>query len=78
MLTVAFVICAVGLITSFGSFVFAALNMGRSVSSDSYSFEDAFRRHVGAMVGVALGGLCLALGVLIALATIGNSLLTTP
>lgn len=91
MLIVALVLAVVGILTVFGSFVFVALNMSRSFSANTHNrnriiqpgevarsdMEDAFSRHIKAMVGLALGGLCLAVSGLIALAFVVISLLAS-
>ena len=47
-----------GVIVALGSFAFAAFNMARSQDSD---FEDGFRKHIGAMVGMACGSAIMVL-----------------
>ena len=66
MLIIALVLSVVGVTIMFGSFVFAAVNMGRSFSTFDNSFDASFQNHIKAIVGLALGGLCAALGGIIA------------
>ncbi len=50
-----------GVIVMLGSFIFAAFNMARSQDSD-FAFQDGFKKHIGAMVGMACGGAIMVLG----------------
>lgn len=61
-----------GLVIAAGSFIFAAVNMGKQVrdvfagDSDPFSgFAGMFTRHIGAMIGMVVGGLIAAIGVVL-------------
>lgn len=62
----------VGLVIAVGSFVFAAVNMGKQVrdvfagDADPFSgFGGMFTRHIGAMIGMVFGGLIAVVGAII-------------
>lgn len=68
-----------GVVVVGGSFAFAAVNMGKAASSmfgennssDLFSgFGGMFKRHIGAMVGMMLGGLISTIGVVIGIVQI--------
>lgn len=62
----------VGGLIAVGSFIFAAVNMGRQVkntfSGDAdkvfSGFGGMFSRHIGAMIGMALGGATFVVGLI--------------
>jgi uncharacterized protein (DUF2062 family) len=56
MVLAATVIFIVGISFVLGSFIYAALNMGRAFSDSHFSFDSMFQSHVGAMIGMAVGG----------------------
>jgi hypothetical protein len=67
MLNLGLLLVAVGLVTIFGAFSYAASNMSRTVNPTSWKSGDSngvFENHSKAMKGMALGGLLTALGVL--------------
>ena len=65
MLDVALAICAVGILTSFGSFLHMALNMGRSFSDRPRDFDNTFKSHIRGVLGMAVGSVILAVGILV-------------
>lgn len=65
----AIVLVVSGLVIGFGAFVFAAVNMLRGFTAEG-SFSGFFRKHIGAMIAMALGMVIFVLGVVIAVAEI--------
>ena len=67
--TTALVLVIVGLVVSFGAFMFAGRNMIRGVTGAGSDPEEGFfgmiRGHIGAMVVMALGGLLSSIGVIL-------------
>jgi cell division protein FtsX len=63
MMALALVFIIGGLVTCFGAFVFAVINMSRSRSFDR--FDSIFKGHLGAMVAMALGGMSLIFGLIL-------------
>lgn len=60
------VLLIVGLLVVFGSFVFAAVNMARMVTGrGNASLSGGFTRHIGAIIGMATGGLVAIIGIVI-------------
>lgn len=59
-----FVVFVFGLLIGFASFVYAAVNVYRGVTSDEkkYSLNSLIKGHLGAMIGMALGGLVSTIG----------------
>lgn len=63
----------VGALVSVGSFIFAALNMAKQAKNflggdadDMVSgFGGMFTRHIGAMIGMLVGGVILAIGLVL-------------
>lgn len=70
-----FTLVLVGLLTSFVSFVLAVVNVYRAVTATmgdtsaqaAFCIRGVFKRHVGSMLGLALGGLLTATGLAIML-----------
>ena len=55
-----------GLVIVCGSFIFAAFNMFRGVmDGDTVQFRDTVKKHVGAMIGMAIGGFIFVIGFII-------------
>lgn len=66
-MSLALVLIIVGLLIIFGAFVFAAINMLRVVTSRTSSgLGGMFVGHIGAMVGMAFGGLLFVTGLILA------------
>lgn len=51
-----------GVLITFGSFVFAVLNMGGMMKGD---FDSGFQRHIYSMIGLATGGLVAIIGFIV-------------
>ncbi len=66
-MSLALLLIITGLIIGFGAFVFAAISMLHGVTGkDPFSgFDRLFKRHIGAMIAMAFGGLLLLVGLII-------------
>ena len=72
----------VGVVIAFGSFVFAAINMGKQaknflggdVDKTFSGIGGMFGRHIGAMIGMVFGGLILTAGLIIGAVQLVQSL----
>ena len=64
-MSLALTLIIAGLLLGFGAFVFAAINMFRSVTREG-SFSGFFKGHIGAMIAMAFGGLLFLIGIIIA------------
>jgi len=51
-----FTLLFVGLGLALGGFIFGAVNMGRAIKDDGAAFHNMAKRHIVAMVALALGG----------------------
>ena len=72
MVSAATAIFIVGISFVLGSFIYAALNMGRAFSAGHHSFDKMFRSHVGAMIGMAVGGVITLISGVMFLFHFGN------
>ncbi len=71
----------IGVVIAFGSFVFAAINMGKQARNflggdveNSSGIGGMFGRHIGAMIGMVFGGLILTAGLIIGAVQLVQSL----
>lgn len=74
MVTFGFTLLGIGLLLGFGSFLFALSNMAGFAMvafgqvperNPEAGFGNMFQKHIHAMVGLAVGGLCGLLGLLL-------------
>lgn len=71
MLTWGLILLIGGIVLAFGSFIFAVVNMGfgaaKTMKGKRSSFGSMFVGHLGAMIGMACGGMMSAIGIVLLL-----------
>ena len=74
-MTVALILIVSGSVIGFGAFIFAAVNMFRDVKKKDPFSGNFFKRHIGAEIVLAFGGLVILIGLITLVANILNPVL---
>lgn len=65
---ISLILFVMGIVIAFGSFIYAAINMGlsakRFLDGTDANFGNMFMGHIGAMISMVIGGLIAAIGAL--------------